>query len=62
MGEWKLAETPYKIPLSFMLLSLSLSLSRMRAMVRGGEPVDLYFFDKWAWVDVFCSDGLREDE
>jgi hypothetical protein len=34
----------------------------MRAMVRGGEPVDLYFFDKWAWVDVFCSDGLREDE
>jgi hypothetical protein len=37
----------------------------MRAMVQGGEPVDLFFsffLDKWAWVDVFCSVGLREEE
>jgi hypothetical protein len=39
MGDWKLAETPYKIPLSFM--SLSHSCYWTRAMVRGGEPVDL---------------------
>jgi hypothetical protein len=65
MRDWKLVET---LPIHFLYpsrLSLSLSLSRIRAMVQGGEPVDLFFsffLDKWAWVDVFCSVGLREEE
>jgi hypothetical protein len=43
MRDWKLVET---LPIHFLYPS-RLSLSRMRAMVQGGEPVDLFFFFFW---------------